>query len=763
MIVAEIRKYSIAALLWLAGPLALAQEFQFPEAAAQADSALTQAMPELAKQVLAAYQEADRETYLDNLFRLQMVAGKYTEAAETIAAHRRLRAPSIPGGGEWIDVQYEIFARAKAQESAGQASLEQAYSNVFRQMVGRLDDRTSFLALRTISAQDVNSFVFPLKADREKLKGKDRLPLADALALVRDYQAWDSYRAFLPLALPLIAEDDSRRYITVGDTPVKLPDGAIICTEIVRPRVESRLPALLTFTIYAAPKRNPLLAKMAAAHGYAGVVGLTRGKECSPGAVAPYRYDGIDSAELIDWIAAQPWCDGRVGMFGGSYSGFTAWAAAKHMPKALKAIAVGAAAAPGIDVPMEGNIFWNFLFPWPFYTTDNKELDDDTYNQSDRWNKLNQDWYTSGRAYRDLDKIDGKPNPIFDEWISHPDYDAYWQAAIPHEKEFARINIPILQTAGYYFGGPGAAVYYFSENYKYAPNAEHYLLIGPYHHFGAQIGVVGLLGNVFPGLAGLALDPVALINIEELRFDFFDHFLKNAPMPELLKDKVNYQVVGANVWKHAPSLEAMANHRLRFYLSSTQSGKAYSLSEQPPPASSFVTHTVNLADRSDANRKARGGGVMNMELDTWNGLEFMSDPLPTATEMSGLFSGSLDIVANKKDFDFEIDLYELTPKGEYVQLAPYWSRASYAGHLNRRELLTQGKKTRLDFKSVRLMSRQLRAGSRVVLVLTVIKDPGRQINYGTGKNVSDETIDNAAAPLEIKWLAGSYVDLPVWR
>ena len=358
---ASIRMCMILALLWLAGPFALAQEFQFPEAAAQGDSAFTQAMPELARQVLAAYQEADRETYLDNLFRLQMVAGKYGEAGETIDAHRRMRAPNIPGGGEWIDVQYEIFARAKAQEAAGEAPLDQAYRRVFRQMVGRLDDRTSFLVLRTISAEDEASLAIPLKADRERLKGKGRVPLADALQLVRDYQVWDSYRAFLPLAVPLIAEDDGRRYITTGDTPVKLPDGATVCTEIVRPRVDSRLPALLTFTIYARPKRNPLLAKMAAAHGYAGVVGLTRGKECSPDAVAPYRYDGIDSAELIDWIAAQPWCDGRVGIYGGSYSGFTAWAAAKHMPKALKAIAVGAAAAPGIDVPMEGNVFWNFV------------------------------------------------------------------------------------------------------------------------------------------------------------------------------------------------------------------------------------------------------------------------------------------------------------------------------------------------------------------------------------------------------------------
>jgi uncharacterized protein len=148
-------------------------------------------------------------------------------------------------------------------------------------------------------------------------------------------------------------------------------------------------------------------------------------------------------------------------------------------------------------------------------------------------------------------------------------------------------------------------------------------------------------------------------------------------------------------------------------------------------------------------------------VDTWNGLEFISDPFPKATEMSGLFSGHLDFVANKKDFDFEIDLYELTPSGHYVQLAPFWTRASYNGHPSERRLLTPGARVRLDFKSIRLMSRQLQAGSRVVLVLSVIKAPDRQINYGTGKDVSDETIRDAGAPLEIKWYGESYVDLPV--
>ena len=101
---------------------------------------------------------------------------------------------------------------------------------------------------------------------------------------------------------------------------------------------------------------------------------------------------------------------------------------------------------------MDGNLFLSFVYPWPFYTTDNKELDDSTYFDFNRWSKLNRTWYTSGRAYRDLDRIDGKPNPIFDRWIDHPTYDAYWQGMIPYKQDFARVDIPVLQTAGYFFG-----------------------------------------------------------------------------------------------------------------------------------------------------------------------------------------------------------------------------------------------------------------------------------------------------------------------
>jgi putative CocE/NonD family hydrolase len=488
-------------------------------------------------------------------------------------------------------------------------------------------------------------------------------------------------------------------------------------------------------------------------------MGLTRGKGCSPGEIIPYEHDGADAAALIDWIAAQPWSDGKVGMYGGSYSGFTPWAAAKRHPKALKAIMVGAPAAPGIDVPMEGNVFWNFVYPWPFYTVTNKALNNDLYNDRARWAKLDHDWYVGGRPYRDLDQIDGTANPIFDRWISHPDYDAYWQNMIPYQDEFAQISIPVLQTAGYYFGGPGAAVYYLSQHVLYRPGAEHYLIIGPYDHFMGQRGTATAEGDV-DKIAGYQLDEAAKIDLTEVRYRWFDHTLKGSALPAILADKINYQVTGANLWKHAPSIAAMASEAARYFLSTDVADNGYRLATTAPTGGSIAL-SVDLADRRDVDAQVPGGDVRDRGLDVSNSLVFVSDPLAKDTEMSGLFAGHFDFSVNKRDFDFQISLYELTSDKDYVQLAPFWSRASYVQDRVHRHLLDPGKRQTLDFRSVRLMSRLLKAGSRVVAVIGVVKEPGREINYGTGSEVIAESINDAKEPLQINWFAGSYLDLPV--
>jgi uncharacterized protein len=734
-----------------------------PRAAIDDAPAMARAMRDLARQILASYRDADREADLRNRFRLQMVAGRWPQAVESIVALRELRRPRDPVRHAWTDVQFEIYARARARELAG-ASFDRAYAHSFRDIIGRLDDRTSAMVVRTLAAGDQIIRQGAFRSTLDRVRGSRQLSIDDALALIGDYQVEEAYRSTAALTPVLVAADDQRRYIVEREIAVKTPQGATICTLVVRPRTSAeRLPALLTFTIYADPVQNLSEARRAASRGYVGVVGLTRGKGCSPGRPVPYEHDGADAAALIEWIAAQPWSDRRVAMYGGSYSGFTPWAAAKHRPAALKAMMVGAPVAPGIDVPMEGNVPWNFVYPWVFYAATGKGVDDATYKDAARWQRMTRAWYASGRAHRELEEIDGTPNPIFGTWLAHPSYDSYWRRMIPYREEFARIDIPVLTTAGYYYGGPGAAVYYFTEHQKHAARAEHYLLIGPYDHFGGQRGTVGLLGGDSDTLAGYRLDRVARMDMGELRYEWFDHVLRGGPRPALLRDKVNYQVTGANVWKHAPTIAAMANDRMRLHLDAERSGAAHRLSQNMPAGRGFVVHTVDLADRSDADRQVPGGGVSDRALDTWNALLFASEPLESSIELSGLFSGRLDLVANKRDFDFQIALYEQTPGGDYIQLAPYLARASFVRDLGRRRTLRPGRRERLEFRAVRLMSRRLQAGSRIVALLTIVKDPGLQINYGTGKDVSTETIRDAGQPLEIKCYSTSFLDLPLSR
>lgn len=736
-----------------------AQQFDFPAAAASGDSAaLAAALPQLATAVLAVYHEPDRRTYLDNLFRLHAVAGNHTAAQRALAALRTAQGTSVAPEVRATNALYGMLATARLHATT--IPSDSALRETFRAGLRGLDDRMSALLIRALGVNP-RALRGNVTAVLRGQSGKSVISLADALRLVKAAQTSDAFRAFAALAGPLVALDDQRRYVVDTNVLVRTPDGASVCVMIVRPRRAPRLPALLNFTIYADTKVKLIDARRAASNGYAGVIAYTRGKGCSPDAPVPYEHDGADAAAVIDWISQQPWSDGRVGMYGGSYEGFTQWAAAKHRPRALKTIIPSVPVGPGIDVPMDGNLFVNFVYPWPFYTTNVKALDDATYNDFARWNRLNREWYVSGRAYRSLDSIDGTPNPVFDRWIAHPTYDAYWQGMIPYGAEFAGITIPVLETAGYYYGGPGAAVYYFTQHTHHNPSANQYLVIGPYDHFQGQRGVVNALGDTSYQLAGYSLDPVALVDLQPLRYQWFDYIFKGAPKPALLADRVNYQVMGANVWRHAPSIPAMATRRARYYLTAERSGSAYRLSETPSQGDSAIRESIDLANRADIDRMVPGGGVLDTVIDTVDALQFVSAPLRERTEVSGLFSGQLDVSINKQDFDLSVALYELTAKGEYVLLSSYLTRASHVGDLVQRHLLTPGKRERLNFTSVRLASRRLEAGSRLVVLLGPIKAPVFQINYGTGQDVSDETIADAGEPLTIQWFGDSYIDVPV--
>ncbi|MCB0373230.1 MAG: CocE/NonD family hydrolase [Muricauda sp.] len=577
-----------------------------------------------------------------------------------------------------------------------------------------------------------------------------------------------------PVQIPRAVTENGISYLIQDSILISTEDGAKIHAIVVRnAETKEPTPTVLFHTIYAR-KSDLEKAKMAADHGYVGVVSYTRGKGLSPDSIIPYKHETTDTYEVIDWISKQDWSNQKVGMYGGSYVGYTQWASVKNkVHPALKTIVPSVSAAPGIAEPMENGVYQNFHYPWHHYVSNNKYLDTTLYYNGQRWHDLNMKWYEKGVAYSAMDSLDGLPNPQFNERLLHPTIDTYWQNMIPYKTDFAHINIPVLATTGYYDGGQIGTQYYLREHTKYNKNAEHYLVIGPYTHFGAQ-------AKPSAHIFGYDVDPVAQIDITELIFEWFDFILKGKEKPTLLQDKINYQVMGANEWGHAPSLEQMANDTLNFYLGSQRSGVAfsslfgtgnngkdlhYTLSEHPVDPDGYLEQTIDFSDRSNLTWNSSGWRTIVADsLMVGNGFSFATEPFDSDFELNGSFGGEISVSINKKDFDYNVLWLEQIPEGKFFALSlPYVGRASYVLDREHRQLLTPNEKIKLPFGIVRMTSKKISKGSRLVVVVNGIKAPFSEINYGTGKNVSEETIKDAKEPLVIKWYGDSYLEIPVKR
>ncbi|KQW98473.1 CocE/NonD family hydrolase [Flavobacterium sp. Root420] len=554
------------------------------------------------------------------------------------------------------------------------------------------------------------------------------------------------------------AEDLKSAYDIQDSVMIKTRDGAFISAMVIRKKgVSVPKPVILQYTIYVRDKGRDIKSlKEAADKDYVGVIAYSRGKRFSPDEIFPYENDANDAYDVIDWISKQEWCNGSVGMYGGSYNGYTQWAACKKMHPALKTIVPYVANRPGMGLPMENNIFVNPNYEWSFYVGNNKYLDTIAGNDRQRFRKMQNIWWETGVAYKKMDSIDNHPNRHFQRWTNHPSFDEYWQKMAPYKKEFEQINIPVLALDGYYNDSQNSSLYYIRELQKYNPKTPAYVIIGPYGHFGTQIG-----GEI--KLNDYKVDSVAIINIKKITYQWFDFILKNGAKPEMLKDKINYEVMGTNEWRSAPSLDKMANGFLQLYLTDNKSGKFYALNEKKPIQKNYLYQEVNFADRQTENNEYYPNPIIRKEIDTSSGFVFISDPLKESMLINGSFLGELKLSINKKDLDIGVTLYELMPNGEYFHLSYFLGRVSYAKDTTKRNLLKPNEIESIPFSNTHLVSKQLSKGSQLVAVINVNKNRFSELNYGTGKTVTEETIEDAKEPLKVKWYNDSFVKIPIWK
>lgn len=749
MIGPGMRRLLALLLLLLALPALLAaRDFGFDPPRSADDVAAAAVMRDLAQRLVPVYQEADTDLYLANLAAMQIVSGAFAAADDT-SQNLRNRHQGAPVDTAldraMIDI---IYANARALEARERLSFAQAYTRAFRDVMPQLDDAHAASVVARLAAP-LAAYRLPVQQAFDRWRAKGSIPEADAVALVRNYLAYESRRSYAPLIPPLAAAEDGRRYLVEADVLIPTRAGIAIHASIVRPAsARFPVPTLLRFTLDPADDD----AKRSATHGYVGITAYVRGrKPDGRGAVRPFFHDGDDAKAVIDWIARQDWSDGRVAMLGDGYSGYAAWAAARKKPAALKGIATIAPMAPGIDFPLAGQIYRNAMARWALEHTGPKPLAAEK-NADARWRALDEAWYRSGRAYEEIDRVLlGKRSTLLRTWLTHPSHDRFWQKLLPTAKQFAQIDVPVLGIAGYY-GADAGALYYHQEHLRNRPQADNTLLIGPYDPGSIRLGS----GS---GLRGMAIDPVAQIDLNALRFEWLAQLLKGAKKPALLQGRVNVEVMGANQWRQVPSLDAPDRPRLRLYLDTQKRDGPQRLLPAQADGDGAVELSVDLADRRDPPPPPPDA-LRLAQLTTRDGIRFVSEPLAKDTEISGSLRGGFDITPSRQDVDLNIAMYELTASGSYQLLfEPYDFRASYAGDRTRRRLLAAGERQMLAFTTERMTAAKLAAGSRIVLVVGINNRADRQLNLGSGKAVNSEKVADATAPLRVRWHAGSYVEI----
>lgn len=506
------------------------------------------------------------------------------------------------------------------------------------------------------------------------------------------------------------------------------------------------LPVIFTLTPYISDNYHER-ALYFARNGYIFAIVDARGRGNSEGKFAPMENEGRDGHDIVEWLAKQKWCNGKVAMWGGSYAGYDQWATLKEFPPHLATVVPAASACPGADVPAFKNVFASYLIQWMTLVsgkTGNQKL----FGESTFWIQKYRELYLQHRPYQELDTVVGNPSEHFQKWLKHPIPDEFWDAMIPSVKDYEKIKIPILSITGHYDDDQAGAMEYYRMHMKHGSaetKAKHFLIAGPWDHAGTRTPKAEV--------GGMKFGDASLVDLNQLHKEWYDWTMKDGKKPGFLKKRVGYYLAGAEEWKYADSLDAIGSDKLMYYLTSA-GGKANdvfrsgTLSKEMPEESKPDRYTYDPLD-------VRPAELEREEIKNWitdqrralnlfgSGLAYHSEPFGEDTELTGYLKLTLWIELDVQDTDFEANVYEIQPDGGSVLLTNDYVRARYRDSLRQEKLVKPGEINRYDFTGFNFFSRRIAKGSRLRLVVRAPNSIHVQKNFNGGGVVAEESKKDA--------------------
>lgn len=488
------------------------------------------------------------------------------------------------------------------------------------------------------------------------------------------------------------------------DVEMKTRDGVTLYADIFRPKADGQFPVLLQRTPYG--KSNDIsIALRGAARGYVMIIQDVRGRFASEGEWYVFKHESEDGYDTVEWAAALPYSNGKVGMYGGSYVGATQMLAAIAHPPHLA----------GICPFVTGSNYhenWTYqggAFEQWFSQSWTSRLAQDTFHrQLDRaTNAVVGDSQLPLASYPLFNSIDFRTPeitaslaPYYLDWLAHPAYDDYWRGWSIQE-HYADITVPVLSIAAWYDIFQGGSL----QNYvglktqagsEAARRGQHLLVA-----LGGHAGMERKVGDVDFGAD-------AQFNDDDATLDWYDYLFKGA-QNEFAQKPVTIFVMGLNQWRREDDWPLARAKNTKYFLHSrgaaNSAGGNGSLSTKAPnsePPDNYVYDPANpvptiggplCCDPAHLKPGARDQRPVETRADV---LVYSTRPFTEDVEVTGPVNVELYVKSSALDTDFTAKLVDVGPDGFARNLTDGIIRARYRDSREKAALLNPGQVYKLS-------------------------------------------------------------------
>lgn len=578
------------------------------------------------------------------------------------------------------------------------------------------------------------------------------VPSQQYVAVLRGYEAlFNSEMSKIPgLSEPVYSVH------TLPKILILMRDGVKLAATVYLPNSPGKFPVILERTPYG--RKNILDGMFYAKRGYAVVLQDVRGRYGSGGKWEPFLNEANDGHDTVSWCASQPWSNGKVGMIGGSYLGYTQWAAAQEGVGALKCIVpIVSPPNPLDNVPYDhgdllllGDIWWAEI------------ANGRTNGAIGNPNNINLRALFTLPLSKVDSKVEGHSIPAFQFWLNHPPDSKVWESADFNKAIPTLGHLPVLMVSGWFDGdGIGTKL-----NYAGMVNSGHtdqYLIYGPWTH---DVDSTSRIGSHNFGSK-------SLIDLNTLYLEWFDHWLKGKQNPITTLKPVRVFLMGTNEWKEYSSWPPKRATMEKWYLNSGGHANANrsdgTLSTEMPLSTSpsdhynyNPAHPFMMPSMADAmEHKGNIQSFETVETKDPQALLYTSPKLTQAIIVAGPVSLHLWATSSALNTDWMAWLEDIGPDGKPFLLCAGTINALYRHGFIHPEALTPGKPVEytLDLWAT---GNVFLPGHRIRIVVTSSDFPGYARNLNTLEPIANSTAMVTAHQTVMHDLNhSSYVLLPV--